>query len=386
MRMSELRAWVSTIVALGIIATIAALMPWENDAAPAPLPTPVAVSTTSQSASAAPASLAPASTTREIVATSTPALPPPAAEPLAQSPAPDQAVRITDPYDTPPLAFETVNADARASLVNIFCVPHGGSLNPISGSGVIVDPRGIILTNAHVAQYVLLAESTRVDLSCMVRAGSPAVARHTPEVILMPPSWVETHASEIRASKPEGTGEHDWALMRLVPLKTSSVPSPLPAALPNLSADTRPAIGFVGDQVLAAGYPAEFIGGSIAQTGLYPVSSISTIDQLLTFSASSTVDLVSIGSVIEAQGGSSGGPVVNRWDKLIGIITTTSAGSTTADRTLRALTTDYIDRDMRALAGFGLSDLASQDPAALRAQFLDGARDALTSLFIAHLR
>lgn len=386
--MSELRAWGSTIVALGIIIAFAAMMPWENSTSTTPLPAPVAVSTTSQPALVAPAAAQTPAPSTPPAATSTSMIPTPepSTEPLTSSPAPDTAVRIENPYDTPPLSFERVNADARASLVNIFCVPHGGSLTPISGSGVLIDPRGIILTNAHVAQYVLLSESSRVDLSCMVRTGSPAVARYTPEVILMPPAWVEAHADEIRAARPEGTGEHDWALLRLTPLKTATVPSPVTPPLPFLSPDVRPAIGFVGDQVLAAGYPAEFVGGSIAQTGLYPVSSVSIIDQLLTFSASSSVDLISIGSVIEAQGGSSGGPVLNHWNRLIGIITTTSAGSTTADRTLRALTTDYIERDMRALAGFGLSDLATQDPGALRIRFTEGARDALVTLFISHLR
>lgn len=380
--MNELRTLFSTGVALALIILVAALLPWNAPESGHP------VVTTSQPAASAPA-----------VSTSTPATvpavapepmpkqqptvvekptPPTTNTPNASDNASAEASQVNDPYAFPPLPFDTINADARAALVNIFCIPHGGSLNPVSGSGVIIDPRGIVLTNAHVAQYVLLSEESRIDLSCMVRMGAPAAARFTPHVLAISTAWVSEHVSEINTKRPEGTGEHDWALLFLSPLVTS--PTPLPAIFPYVTPDTRPAIGFVGDRVLAAGYPAEFVGGIIAQTGLHPVSSVSTIDRLLTF-ASSTVDLVSIGSVIEAQGGSSGGPVVNQWDKLIGIITTTSDGTTTAQRSLRALTADYIDRDMARSIGFGLDKIGDHSLFEMRASF-DKIREALTLSFI----
>ena len=291
-------------------------------------------------------------------------------------------MRIQNPYTTDPLSFETINATARRVLVNILCMPRGGgSLYPISGSGVIIDGRGVILTNAHVAQYVLLSESPDIDLKCTVRTGSPATAQWTAEVLYMSPLWVQNHASEINTAHPTGTGEHDYALLRI----TGSVSGiALPSSFPSLAFDTRDAIGFQGDQVLGASYPAEFLGGMAAENDLYAVSSVSSIDRLLTF-ASTTVDAISIGSVIEAQSGSSGGAVVNAWGRLIGIISTTSDAPTTSGRELRAITLSYIDRDMRQQLGFGLSGYLSGSLTDTQRSFNTNSKPGLLKAYIQKL-
>ena len=52
------------------------------------------------------------------------------------------------------VSFSKINEVTRDAIVNIFCTTKsGGSFKPITGSGVVIDKRGIILTNAHVAQY-----------------------------------------------------------------------------------------------------------------------------------------------------------------------------------------------------------------------------------------
>lgn len=291
------------------------------------------------------------------------------------------AVRVQSPYSTPPESFDAVNVSTRTALVNILCQPHGGSLSPISGSGVLIDPRGIILTNAHVAQFVLLSESPEINLTCTVRTGAPARDTWDAEVLYIPPVWVQAHAAEITNTHPLGTGEHDYALLYIT---GSANNSPLPAQFPYLSPDTREAIGFVNDQVLAASYPAEFIGGINAEYDLYPDSSVTTIGQLLTFSTG-TVDLLSLGGIIEAQSGSSGGAVVNAWDKLIGVITTTSEGASTADRDLRAVTLSYIDRDLATQTGFGLTATLAGDPALEAQDFNTRIAPDLIGLYLKQL-
>lgn len=363
--MNELRALLSTLVALGIIAIVGGMLPW--NAAPSPAPARVAaVASTQSPATASPATSTPPATratTPSGTATTLPAAP---TTNNATSSLPT-ASRIEHPYETPPLSFNDINTQARAALVNILCAPRSGTFSPISGSGVIIDSRGVVLTNAHVAQYVLLSESPDVDLSCSVRMGAPASPRYTPQVLAISNDWVAAHAPDINTRRTKGTGEHDWALLRLIPLAVN--PTPLPTTFPTIPIDTRTAIGFPGDSVLAAGYPAEFVGGIIAQRELYPVSSVSTIDQLLTL-GSGSVDLVSIGSVIEAQGGSSGGPIVNDHGKLIAIITTTSEGTTTAQRDLRGLTLNYIDADVTRETGQNLSSLLESNLETLRAHFV----------------
>lgn len=293
----------------------------------------------------------------------------------------DEIARVQDPYSTPPESSDTINTDTRAALVNILCEPEGpSSLDPISGSGVIIDPRGIILTNAHVAQYVLLSESPQVDLQCVVRTGSPATAAWTATVLYIPSIWVNEHASEILEAHPEGTGEHDYALLYI----TGSVNgTPLPSQFPYLPFDTRPGIGFPGDEVLVASYPAELVGGIAAQYDLYADSSFTTIKELLTF-GSGTPDVVSLGGVIEAQEGSSGGAVVNEWGRLIALIATTSSGTTTADRDLRGVALSYINTDLQAQSGQSLSAILQGDPTT-EVQDFSSTAASLIQLYIEQL-
>jgi hypothetical protein len=293
-----------------------------------------------------------------------------------------EITRVENPYMTPPLTPGDINITTRAALVNIFCYPHGGSLNPISGSGVIIDSRGVILTNAHVAQYVLLSESSLVDLSCVVRTGSPATAQWIPQVLYIPPVWVAAHAAEIHSQHPLGTGEHDYALLYINAAVSPNTPLPT-GGFPSITPDTREAITFVGDTVLVASYPAEFIA-SAAEFNLYSAASFSTVQQFLTFSTSS-VDAISVGSVIEAQSGSSGGAIVNDWGRLVGLITTTSEGTTTAARDLRGITTAYINRDLAAQTGFDLNSILGGDPAAETNDFTAHTAPALIQLFVNQL-
>ena len=292
-------------------------------------------------------------------------VPPPAVRPPDPTPAPpaspgaesqDVAVvaRIADPYPFPPLPFQTINERARAALVNILCMSGNEALRPISGSGVIIDPRGVILTNAHVAQYVLLSQSSEIDLSCVVRSGAPARPMWSVEVLYIPTVWVEKHAADITSSNPTGTGEHDYALLRITGSPDARVPNVSVGNYPSIPFDVRDAISFPGDPTLVMAYPAEFVGSAATQFDLHPVSSIASVSELLTFHAK-TVDLVSFKGAAEAQSGSSGGPIVNVWGYVTGIITTTSDGLTTAERELRALTTSYIDRDLASQTGKGLA-------------------------------
>lgn len=361
----------------------------------APLPEQSSTATTTSAAAAATSQAATtsvATTTATSKATSTPkkavvaVVEKPKAEatkPASVKPAnPNEIHRIQNPYPTAPLRFETVNSMSRPALVNIFCGSNNGLLRPISGSAVIIDPKGIILTNAHVAQYVMLAESGRVNMYCQIRTGSPATPKWRPHVLFLPPVWIEEHAADLTKEHPVGTGKHDYALLYIgEPLDGS----PRPASFPAVSVDTRDAIGFVDDPILAGSYPAEFLG-SIANTqNLFPVTSTTHISQLFTL-GTGTVDVISIGGVISAQSGSSGGGIINAWGRLIGLITTTSEGATTAERDLRGITLSYIDRDIKAESGSSLATLLAGNPAALATEFTAKTAPALVSELLKQLR
>ncbi len=255
---------------------------------------------------------------------------------------------------------QEINTHYKDATVNILCTTRsGGTFNPISGSGVIIDKRGIILTNAHVAQYVLLENHySRNSIHCVVRTGAPARAKFTAEIILLPNQWARKHAKDIRKASPLGTGEHDYALLAITkhidgrPINDTKFTS----AKFNFSEP----VTMPGERIFLSGYPAGFLGGAMIQRNLWPVSTIGQIRKLLTFKTGS-IDIYGLGGSIIAQSGSSGGAVADKNGNLIGIITTSTTAYSTDKRDLRALTLKYINRDLQYSRGVGLRQFLAQD-------------------------
>lgn len=283
----------------------------------------------------------------------------------------NEVVRIQRPYQTPPLAPEALNEMARASLVNILCTTPSSTFNPVSGSGIVIKDN-LVLTNAHVAQYVLLQDTTRIDITCVVRIGSPARPIGTARIAFIPHEWAQRHAADILSPLAKSTGEYDVALVSIERPKET---------VPPIAFDTREAVTFTGDSVLIAGYPASFLGGILIQKNLSAVSAFTTVPEVLTFSES-LVDALSLGKTVLAQQGSSGGGVFNQHGYLVGIIATATLGNTTNDRELRAVTLAHIERTFRTETGMSLVEYLAQGTAEeLRALFAPTAR-ALIPLFL----
>ncbi|MBY0473353.1 serine protease [Patescibacteria group bacterium] len=299
----------------------------------------------------------------------------PAAEPKTDA---EGSAKATPPVTLLPQSV--VNDAARAALVNIFCTTKsGGSLYPISGSGVLITKNGVILTNAHVGQYFLLKDYVVPNnIDCRIRTGSPAQNTYRAELLYVPPAWINANASQIIAQTGMGTGQNDFAFLRIT---SSTDPSKaLPAGgFPALAMTTDDAAR--DEPVLLAGYPAGFLSGITIETSLYISTALTQINEIFAFDDRGNADVVSLGGSVVAQAGSSGGAVVRRQDgALQGIITTetetpdptNSSGAnlkSTDTHDLHAITLGHIDRSLRDAGVGGIAKLLTGDLEAKAADF-----------------
>ncbi len=282
-----------------------------------------------------------------------------------------------------PLPFTDVNARTREALVNILCTTNaGGTLNPISASGVIVSPSGIVITNAHVAQYFLLRDyPVPNNIQCVLRLGSPAQPKYVAELVLVSPQWIYDNASMIVSPDPTGTGENDYAFLRIT--GRTNPDAALPASFPYLEPDTREDAIAIGDQALTAGYPAGFLGGIAIQRELYISSSVTPVREVFTFET--LADLFSIGGSVVAQKGASGGAVVSSAGKLVGVIVTSTDSDTTGGRDLRAITFSHIDRSLARHSATSVARILGGNSAGDALDFQTGTAPTLTRLLTEYL-
>jgi hypothetical protein len=245
--------------------------------------------------------------------------------------------------------------------VNIVCyAPAGSKLRSISGSGVFVDAKGVILTNAHIAQYFLLADR---NVSCTVRGGNPAVDEYKAALIYISPLWLRANATVLNQEAPLGTGEYDFALLAVTKSATSGS---LPASFPSVSLAHLPPP--TGTPVVLASYGAQFLETSQIRSALYPTVVFGSVKDIFTFDVNS-IDVLALGGSAAAQEGSSGGGVANAAGELIGTITTSTVQGDTASRSLDAITASYIRAQFAREMGISLDLLLAQSPAVSVSEF-----------------
>ena len=282
------------------------------------------------------------------------------------------------PVPPAPSAAELTAAalEIRATLVNIICIaPDASSIRSISASGVLISPMGYILTNAHVAQYFLLADQ---DVSCVIRMGDPARPAYIAELAYIPAKWVRDNASVVSELAPRGTGERDFALLAIT---GSATKAPLPPSFPYVRLASR-ATG-VATPVVIGSYGAQDLSLKEIASALSPTIVARAVKSLYTF-GTSTPDLLALGGSAAAQEGSSGGGVLGLDGTVRGCVTMSTATGAYSTRSLSAISATYIRREYQAETGTGLDVLIATPPAVAVAAFAPQAR-TLEALILATL-
>ena len=252
------------------------------------------------------------------------------------------------------------------ALVNILCTyTNPEYTRTTTGTGFFINPEGVVLTNAHVAQFLLLETVDETgDTECILRTGDPAIPKYEAELLYISPAWIQNNADQIADTRPKGTGERDYALLYVTAGLDNA---PMPARFPylHISTDLLP-IRLLGSEILAAGYPAQALITDGADAKLSPMTASTTLADMFTFD-SNYADLISIGGSSIGEHGASGGPVLNEHHEVIGLITTKGNDERDGKGSLRALTLSYIDRTIIEESTFDLTRTASGN-LAFRAQ------------------
>ncbi|PCI30276.1 hypothetical protein COB55_00660 [Candidatus Wolfebacteria bacterium] len=281
-----------------------------------------------------------------------------------------------------------VNTLARNALVNILCTSKGGGLfAPASGSGIIIDPRGIILTNAHVAQYFLIRDYPAPNsITCTIRTGSPAVNTYKARLMYISQNWVNNNRTALTNTEQLVNGSDDFALLLIT--ETTAPNSSLPESFNYIEPNIEPGLPTQNTPVLLAGYPAGFLSGISIQRDLYASTSVVNTRETISYDATGTIDLFALGGSIVAQQGSSGGGVIRFDDgKLQGIISLSTSGESTDDRNLLAISIDHIRRTLIAETFVDMVDILkpTSNLIGFANSFDEDIRETLTEIIVTEL-
>lgn len=264
-------------------------------------------------------------------------------------------------------------------LVNTVCAERDGrSINVTTGSGVVISPQGVVITNAHVAQFFLLQDYNR-SVSCAIyRENLPAFGFEA-KILYISKEWINKNYDLIRTKEPKGTGEHDYALLYITKHTNSSIK--LPTSFPSARIDQLKD-PVIGSKVLVGGYPGGHKNIIDITKSLNLKTEVVDVLDIFTF-GNNRPDVFTVSRSKVGAKGSSGGGVFesgNNGLELLGIIVTTD--DTGGNARINAITTNYINRAIKSETGNDLKYYLSGNLKDKSEKFKGVHLDDLASLLV----
>ena len=298
--------------------------------------------------------------------------------------------KLADPDISPLVGPFTFNHAWRDAVVNLIC--KNGKYGKIltTGTGVVIDPRGVIITNAHVASDWLFTEKWSPFINpyvCSVRTGLKANGpAYEAEVLYIARDRILSEATEISDQSDDGYEKYapkDYAL--LVVTDTGDPDMALPATFSYIPPYTG-SIPQIGSSLYSIGYPARFTDTGI---NFRMFASPLVVKETRTIVGTSGKNIVAFQGVIAAQHGSSGGAIVNNQGQLVAIPTffdklrdcqveevikgeCSSIGKTSEEGVMNAITIKYVSDDLKKDIGLTLEEFVSRgNPKELANEFME---------------
>lgn len=223
------------------------------------------------------------------------------------------------------------------SVVNFYC--QKGSRATLA-TGVIIDPRGYVLTNAHIAS------EDAGEPTCVLRKGSPAETYALAKRIFTAPNFSDTLLESENLKK-------DVAIWRITGLVHGAPVTSLPAIL------VDPTFTVLKDAPLSTfSYPAELLGSQAISQSLYLIFSETTVTL-------NDAYFIESEHGIGSQKGSSGGVLIDPYTgTFAGLIFAVSGEDSklVSDRKTLSLTPFAIDQAIRNAKDMSLSEYLSTNP------------------------